>query len=272
MRHLCSSDFLRTVKALGPECEHVVWENVKGSMCAFWWRGKYIWPFLTVLIDLVDLGFQVRPMILTAAHFGCPNTRQRCVILGARKCATLPGRPRCTHHFDVSKSRVLPQWRPLLVQSGPHLPAALTRLDAISDLPEPAVRGMDPSGYGTGSNNSFQETMRHGNASGDLHGHRVPENVKQASLFDGRCDANMSQPADTVPCKYSIDWKCCYKEQDRLFTTRESARFQSWPDRFAVGETTAAQQRNLGNMVPPLMATAIGRAIIEARKDQDLYA
>ena len=157
-------------------------------------------------------------------------------------------------------------FRSLLVRSNPTLPPARTRREAISDLPEPAP-GPDEevSGYGTVPHSDFHHEMRAKNDSHRLHGHCIPRN-KQMSLFDGQCDADMDQPADTIPCKYSIDWKCCFAEKGRLFTTRESARFQTWPDRFSVGMDAVAQQRNLGNMVPPQMAKAIGQAIMKSRE------
>ena len=201
-----------------------------------------------------------RPNVLTAAHYGAPCTRQRIVLLAARKGEKLPSAPRCTHDISLPRRRGLLAWRNLFVHSSPHLPPARTRRDAISDLPAPANGGCAVE-YTHQARNDFQVEMPADDQSVD--GHRIASN-RQDSLFSERCAAPMDQPADTIPCQYSISWRCYHQEERRLFTTRESARFQSWPDRFGLGHTTAAQQRNVGNMVPPMMAKAIGLAIMDA--------
>ena len=183
------------------------------------------------------------------------------MLLGAHKRTRLPEQPRCTHHLNLYKTSLPRAWKPLVVQSSPDLPAALTRSDAISDLPSAATTATDPQGYEAEAQNQFQKQMRARNPECLLLGHAEPAN-KQPALFTSKCAADMGEPADTVPCKYSVDWKCFFQEKQRLFTTRESARFQSWPDRHSLGPSACAQQKNVGNMVPPLMAQAIGETIM----------
>lgn len=52
--------------------------------------------------------------------------------------------------------------------------------------------------------------------------------------------------------------------QNRSISVREAARLQSFPDHFVFDAPTTKMFRLVGNSVPPLMAEAIGRSVIEA--------
>ncbi len=58
-----------------------------------------------------------------------------------------------------------------------------------------------------------------------------------------------------------------HPEQNRTLTPREAARIQSFPDTFQFQVPRTHQYRLIGNAVPPLVAKAIGEAIIKYFKD-----
>ena len=72
----------------------------------------------------------------------------------------------------------------------------------------------------------------------------------------------LDAPADTITTHLNEKWGCWCDEQQRLYTARECARFHSFPDEFSLGESPADMQRHVGNMVPPLVAKAIGLSIM----------
>ncbi|KAK4050343.1 hypothetical protein OIO90_005136 [Microbotryomycetes sp. JL221] len=100
---------------------------------------------LNLVIEvLLELGYQVRPAVLQAAHYGTPQTRRRVILTIARQGLTLPEAPQPTHAFTDLMASMDPfvfdgskKGRPRTIRHrdghAPH--HALDFWDAASDLP-----------------------------------------------------------------------------------------------------------------------------------------
>ena len=75
------------------------------------------------------------------------------------------------------------------------------------------------------------------------------------------------KPSPTIVAHLSKDgYMFIHPTEDRTITVREAARFQSFPDSFEFLGSMTSQFRQVGNAVPPILAEAIGKAIMDIIK------
>ena len=73
------------------------------------------------------------------------------------------------------------------------------------------------------------------------------------------------RPAPTIVAHLAKDgYMFIHPWKNRTITVREAARFQSFPDSFEFKGSMTSQFRQVGNAVPPLLAKALGKSIIDA--------
>ena len=282
-------DFLRFVDSFAPKA--VLIENVPGLVS--FKNGETLH---TILKSLAELGYGADVRILGAANYGVPQMRWRTMIVGLRgknlPAAAFPEpvfhapiRANFTTTFDGQSIIMLPT---------PETDSKfVTVQDAISDLP-PLKNGeigekikeypkMPSCDYQrrarTGSpgvinheaprlaeiNMQRLKHIRQGGNWTDIPDELLPKGMQRARKSDhtkryGRVDPNGL--ASTILTKCDPHWGAYFHyEQDRVFTVREAARIQSFPDHFIFTGSQAQQFAQVGNAVPPLLANAIGLAI-----------
>lgn len=208
-------------------------------------------------------GYKVSAFVLSAADFGVPQLRRRVVFVGHRD-AYFQG-PIPTHTPDNY----------------------VTVWDAIGDLPrlEP---GEEATSYDQEPFTEFQTTMR--KASTELQGHwasrhparlveaishipdggnrtSIPENLQPKSGFHNSYSRlNSKAPAVAITSNMGKPsaTRCVHPLQHRGLTAREGARLQSFPDSFHFAGSSGSQRLQIANAVPPLLANAIGCALLDA--------
>ena len=71
--------------------------------------------------------------------------------------------------------------------------------------------------------------------------------------------------ASTILTKCDPHWGAYFHYgKERAFTVREAARIQTFPDSFQFSGSRVEQYEQVGNAVPPILATAIGESLAAA--------
>ena len=271
-------DFARCVSEVQPR--FFVMENVPGILSMRTVSGDRVAGIIISKFD--SMGYEVDYSVLNAADFGVPQSRRRVFFVGFRKGA-------------LRKSWSVPA-------HGPGAQQLVTVDMAISDLPRIAAgEGSDEQPYPVPPQNAYQEwaraesravfnhvAMRHtgrlverfkviaqGQSVAD-----VPEEhsaakrgnptVKSGKVYgQNNMRVRGDRPVPTVAASFQSNF--IHPVLNRNFTAREGARLQSFPDTYVFkGARTAmswekrlSQYKQIGNAVPPLMAKAVGLAVLE---------
>lgn len=282
-------EFLRFVEEFQPRATLI--ENVPGLVS--FENGQTLSAILAAL-DL--LGYDASVRILYAPHFGVPQTRSRTIIVGVRKSSGIVFNfPEATHDapFRVNFTQTF-QGKSLLhpirnQATKPHT----TVKDALSDLPLLLNGEVGPSikDYRSAAQNAYQALLRsestgvqnheaprlgsinlarlsHIPAGGnwtDIPFELLPPGMQRARRSDHTKRYGRTHPdglASTILTKCDPHWGAYFHyAQDRVFSVREAARLQSFPDKYVFTGSRSQQYEQVGNAVPPLLGAAVGQAI-----------
>ena len=264
-RNFLFREYLDVVEHLMPDV--FVIENVKAMSSS---TGGYF--INEILQSIHELGYFYDNGILTASNFGVPQDRQRTIIIACK-----------THRIAL----------PGKLQ---HVRTKTTVRDAISDLSYlESGEGEFCQEYTTKAVSSYQKWARKG--SKKLYNHiatkhskvaidklklippegdksSLPDEMKGRQQFKttwGRLSWDKQSPTIDTRFDTPSNGTNSHPVLNRAITPREAARLQSFPDRFIFWGNKTDVCKQIGNAVPPLMARAIGVAILSSRQEVDLY-
>ncbi len=215
-----------------------------------------------------DMGYNITSIVVRAADYGVPQLRHRLFFVGRR----IAGRfvpPKPLHRPD----------------------GYVTVWDAISDLPE-LLPGEESDSYASQPMTAYQRRLRRGSTL--LQGHVAsshPDHLVKAISFipDGGNRQHIPmefQPASGFHNSYSrlhsgspavavtqnmgkpSGTRCIHPFQNRGLTAREGARLQGFPDVFHFSCGVTSQRLQIANAVSPILATVIGKALVDERSWQ----
>jgi DNA (cytosine-5)-methyltransferase 1 len=247
IRNSLPREYARLVDELRPR--HLAFENVAGMV-----DGRWRHRFDELLADLEALGYRCRWDVLNAADYGVPQRRRRVVVIGSRLVE--PALPAASHAASDEGG----------------LPVHQTVRDAIG--------GLRPLGPGeTDPADPLHRARRHSEIA--LRRLRaVPEGGGRMNLplelqlachqghpghYDiyGRMWWDRVAPTLTSGCTNVTKGRFGHPEQDRAITLREALLLQGFQDDTTLRGDTDTMALQVGNAVPPPLAAALGRTILE---------
>jgi DNA (cytosine-5)-methyltransferase 1 len=216
-----------------------------------------------VLDSFAEIGYHMKCKLLRAADYGVPQLRKRAFFLGWLEDLAEP-------HFP----------RPL---GEPYVTVA----DAIFDLP-PLRASETKAAYEAPPLTAYQAARRKGGTV--LYNHEAanhPKSLVEVLRYipDGgnrKSIPDHAQPKSGFHNSYArlASWKpaiavtsnmrkpssarATHPTQHRGLTVREGLRLQSFDDDFVVLGSRTSQYLQVGNAVPPLLALAVGKALLRA--------
>jgi len=249
-------EFIRVVSELKPE--FFVMENVLGFISMKNENGNKVID--EILDKFKKIGYKVNYSPLFAHHYGVPQMRRRVFVVGNRLGIDFKF-PEPTH--DNKKNPFI------------------TVGDAISDLPLlDDIFGEELGNYKINPESNYQKEMR--KKSPYLYNHTkskhseqttnvisfVPEggnwrdlpkkfqNIRSYSNTWRRLDSK--KPSVTIDTGHRHHF---HYKANRVPTVRESARIQSFSDDFIFLGSRTSQFKQVGNAVPPQLASAVAKKI-----------
>lgn len=250
-------EFVRLLKQWKPSW--VVLENVKGL------EETENGLFLKGIIgDFSDLGYKVNYKVLNASNFGVPQNRNRIFIVGSLRGLDFKFPEGCTSTRISVKDAIsdLP-----LLENGNKNCVLPYRYPAISEYAKSLRNGAKTVKNNLVTKNSDLVVERY-------------KHIPQGGNWQNIPDELMKNYSDTSRCHTGVYKRLKIEEPsvvignfrknmlihpilNRGLSVREAARLQSFPDDYEFHGGIGFQQQQVGNAVPPLLAKAIFKKIIE---------
>lgn len=235
------SGYLNTLRWLKPKA--FLLENVAGM--AF---NVHAETLQHIVKTAEDLGYKVEYRVLNAADYGVPQIRQRFILIG-----TLNG------HFD---------W-PLATHSDPKLlgeaPPWTTAGSVLGDL-DTDENADDTGHFAGGRHHDLLKLIPPGDNYlflTEKRGYPDPKFEWRKRYWSFLLKLSPEMPSWTIQARRSnnmgpLHWR------NRILRIDEVKRLQTFPDDWVLTGKVEDQWRQVGNAVPPMLAEAIGRSLIQA--------
>lgn len=265
-RNVLFFEFLRFVKELRPKA--ILIENVKQILTK---NGGFAKNNICSILG--EIGYNVDYKIINASDFGVPQNRERAVFIGVRKDIG---------EIDFENIRKFQTDKKTTVKEALEDLYDLENLDNINQddfyVTEAPVSNdylklmRNSTNYIFNHKIKYQKQETQDRVSFVPQGGNwkcVPEEYfpskrnNRHSNYLRRFDENSQ--STTIDTGHDVYYHPLF---NRPPTVRESARLQSFPDRFIFIGSKKEQLRQVGNAVPPLMAYALSKLIVEVLENE----
>ena len=265
-------EFLRAVKEIYPKW--ILFENVSGIVN--FQKGKVI-EIMNAELD--RCGYLCTWDILNVADYGVPQLRRRFFLIGNRMGIKFSF-PQCTHGtgrkpYITVRDAIsnLP-----LLENGNKIDSLPYRYNGskLSKYQREMLKSWNKNycknNYVTKNNDLVMNRYKFIPPGGNWQD--IPDYLMRNYKNKKNCHTGIYKRLKwNEPSIVISNFRKCmliHPEQDRGLSVREAARLQSFPDRYIFYGTSGAQQQQVANAVPPLLAKSITvaiRAITEGKND-----
>lgn len=270
-RNKLFKEYVRIVKEIKPKI--FVMENVAGILSME--DGKVLEQ---ILKSFDELGYKVEYKLLNAAEYGVPQQRERTIFIGTRINVRIKY-PKKTHTLTNEKG-LLP---------------ALTLWDAIGDLPQSDDKEINE--YSCEPQNDYQRKIRNNatillNHKPSIHNEKAKNMMKYIPMGKSAWEVkdlipkefmptsgygntyarlNANEPGMTITRNFACisSSRCIHPYLNRGLTAREAARIQSYPDDYIFKGSKSDIHLQIGNSVPPILASKLANAIFEMLMEEE---
>lgn len=258
------AEFLKRYKP-----KYFVFENVKGLLTA----GNYFRQMLS-LFESSEVGYRVSYKILNAADFGVLQSRERVIIIGQRGSKTFefPEIRKKNHQWQVGTDlfadlpALLPGQMPLWV---PYNGPATEYLECYEIRNGRSfVTQHEARPHNERDREIYRRVIRKWVKGKRLHYDELPEYLKthkHRNVFKDRFKVvDSAGNCHTLVAHISKDGHYYIHpdiDQARSISVREAARIQSFPDDYFFEGSRTSAFRQIGNAVPPVLASKVAGAI-----------
>lgn len=240
-------DYLRIASEI--DARWLIFENVRGLLTARGLDGRPGSALEQMRSMLFSRGWQTHVELLNAADFGVPQRRVRLIVVGYRS-GDVPLLPIPTYGTSGGQR----PWKTLRACLTELAPVGADEIIRPSGKMASDLEGLPP---GTGAKSAGKaEATRPGGHWG----------YKQGAFI-----ADLDLPARTVTASSQQDWIIDERLGLRRLSPRECAAIQTFPVAWKFVGNRVSQYRQIGNAVPPILAEAIGTAMMaHARREPAL--
>jgi DNA (cytosine-5)-methyltransferase 1 len=259
-RNFLFSEFVRVVAALLPN--FIIIENVTGLLSR-----KNQLTLSSILNCFTELGYKMDVRVLSAHHYGVPQARRRTIFLGNR--------------FNIPNLYPKQQFQNPLKENN-KLPNCRTVNWAFSNLIHCQAKVLNHDLKAAKIPNELEQKRIHYIPEGKGIRYEkdqlayLPEHlwfdVDWQQIREQRFRETKLRRLDKNTCSPTLNTSRTtyyHPTEDRYLTVREAAAIQSFPPDFIFKGSLTQQWRQIGNAVPPLLAKAIGEAILKLYQQKD---
>lgn len=268
-RNQLVKEFIRIVDELRPS--YFLFENVKGLTV-----GKHKKFLEEIIQELESIGYQILTpwKVLNAKDYSVPQSRERLFLIGSKKGTPLPEYPNADLFDSVTCGEALTDIPDAenfdeLLESDEAPFKYTKRASGYSALMRCTNDKSWKFGYKRRWNSKLlTSSLRtdHTEISRRRFSETEPGTVEKISRFYKLSELGVSNTlragTDSARGAFTSPRPIHFK-YPRCITVREMARLHGFPDWFRFHETKWHGARQIGNAVPPPLAYAIGRKLVE---------